>query len=278
MTSIDPNASTQSLSQILKQRAAQPGVKADLSSLRAAFAPRGADSVKLGAKPEPTATYRDPSAILTRLASENRAVSLGRAAGAERTTAQPKPFSSTAPSATPSVASNTNASQATPAAATALTPTTAANDQAAQKLALLRARVAEQTGVDALTPNAGAAPADAPDAAANQSDPLSPDDLLKLVESSFNTTAGSANFNAQADLDGNNVVDVLDLNIVLGQMAEQNAGATEPPAAPSVDGILNAFNSAQGDDNFNAAQDLNGDGFVDVLDLNMMLSQQSSDT
>ncbi len=97
------------------------------------------------------------------------------------------------------------------------------------------------------------------------------DQMMADFKASFFANEGDDNFNAKLDLNRDGVINTTDLGMFKEKMA--SAGLVPPPpddeaqAAPTLDSIRDAFFTREGDDGFNAAADLNGDGIVNVRDL-----------
>jgi len=95
--------------------------------------------------------------------------------------------------------------------------------------------------------------------------------LLKL----FGTSVGDDGFLAQFDLDGNGTIDLDDLDAMLNHIAQGQQAASTPQSQftqADIDLLLAAFGAQVGDEAYDEALDLNGDGIIGLDDLDMMLA------
>lgn len=103
------------------------------------------------------------------------------------------------------------------------------------------------------------------------------DNLLKI----FGAGAGDSEFISQYDLDGSGTIDLQDLNAMLAQIGTPPAaesGAPDGFTQDDIDLLLEAFGSQPGDDAYNEALDLDGDGVIGLQDLNTMLASMGQGT
>lgn len=124
--------------------------------------------------------------------------------------------------------------------------------------------------------------------------------MISELKASFLTRAGEEGFNEKFDFNSDGIINAGDLGIFrekVGSMAQPGAmplvtppdnegtqvpvtSTAQPNAEPAsseltLDALRSAFHSRDGDDRFNAAADLNGDGMVNVRDLGLFQQAQS---
>ncbi|TVQ63410.1 MAG: hypothetical protein EA379_04010 [Phycisphaerales bacterium] len=94
---------------------------------------------------------------------------------------------------------------------------------------------------------------------------------LDAAIAAMGATTGQEHFNAKLDINGDGVIDFNDLTHILANMQPQ-----QPPepvfGMNDLQGLIGAYGAAKGDNNFNPAWDLNGDGLIDFNDLSAMLA------
>jgi len=104
--------------------------------------------------------------------------------------------------------------------------------------------------------------------------------IMTELKASFMTKEGDEGFDAKLDFNRDGMINAGDLGMLRQKMADNGMApgpvADEPPAAATVDSIRNAFFTREGEDGFDAAADLNGDGVINVRDLGMLRQSQDS--
>lgn len=102
---------------------------------------------------------------------------------------------------------------------------------------------------------------------------------LDAVKKAFGSKAGEERFDAAADIDGNGVVDFQDNTAIFtrwGSAPEGTTpGSTEPPATfgqAHLDAVKKSFGAKQGDANYDAAADADGNGVIDFRDTTHILT------
>lgn len=106
--------------------------------------------------------------------------------------------------------------------------------------------------------------------------------VLGELKESFFTKEGDEGFNARLDFNSDGVINAGDLGVLREKMAGY-AQTANPPAEPEAEpeevatlqGIRDSFFTREGDEGFNAASDLNGDGVVNVQDLGLFRQSQA---
>ena len=104
---------------------------------------------------------------------------------------------------------------------------------------------------------------------------------LGELKESFFTKEGDEGFNARVDFNSDGVINVQDLGVLREKMASYAQPVT-PPAEPEAEpdevatlqSIRDSFFTQEGEDGFDAASDLNGDGVVNFQDLGLFRSSQ----
>lgn len=105
------------------------------------------------------------------------------------------------------------------------------------------------------------------------------------MRASFHSKAGDDNFNASFDFNSDGVINTGDLGLLREKLAGgapiggpqvEPPPTDDPPAPPTLAEIRGAFFTREGDENFNAAADLNGDGVVNAGDLGMFKQSMST--
>lgn len=93
---------------------------------------------------------------------------------------------------------------------------------------------------------------------------------VDLLMEAFGAQAGDENYSDALDLDGDGVIGLQDLNTMLANLApvEESGNFTQA----HVDQLTAAFGAQTGDENFIAELDLNGDGTLNLSDLNQLLA------
>ncbi|MFG0294026.1 MAG: hypothetical protein ACF8MJ_12850 [Phycisphaerales bacterium JB050] len=99
------------------------------------------------------------------------------------------------------------------------------------------------------------------------------DDVDLLLES-FGAQVGDENYSEALDLDGDGIIGLEDLNAMLANLSAQAQPGTYSQS--HIDQLTAAFGASTGDDNFVAELDLNGDGTLNLADLNAMLASMST--
>lgn len=93
---------------------------------------------------------------------------------------------------------------------------------------------------------------------------------LDLLHAAFGAQVGDENYSDALDLDGDGIIGLDDLNLMLTNLSQ--SPEAQNPTPSTVDQLIAAFGTSQGDDAFVAELDLNGDGTLNLDDLNALLS------
>ncbi|MFK7889116.1 MAG: hypothetical protein AB8G16_19835 [Gammaproteobacteria bacterium] len=110
--------------------------------------------------------------------------------------------------------------------------------------------------------------------------------ILGELKESFFTQEGDEGFNARLDFNSDGVINAGDLGMLREKMAgsgptirppPQPEPVNEPEEVATLESIRDAFYTREGEDGFNAASDLNGDGVVNVQDLGLFRQSQGND-
>ena len=96
---------------------------------------------------------------------------------------------------------------------------------------------------------------------------------IDLLMESFGAQTGDEAYSDALDLDGDGIIGLQDLNTMLANLAPVEESQIYTQA--HVDQLTAAFGSQFGDDNFVAELDLNGDGTLNLVDLNQLLASLS---
>lgn len=109
--------------------------------------------------------------------------------------------------------------------------------------------------------------------------------MMTELKESFFTKEGDEGFNARVDFNSDGMINAGDLGVLREKMRGY-ASAPPPPAQPepaaepdevaTLQGIRDSFYTREGEDGFNAASDLNGDGVVNVQDLGLFRQSQAN--
>lgn len=97
---------------------------------------------------------------------------------------------------------------------------------------------------------------------------------LDLLLDSFGAQVGDDSYSEALDLDGDGIIGLPDLNLMLANFSQPETPQTFTQS--HLDQLTEAFGSVSGDENFVAELDLNGDGTLDLSDLNQMLAAMSN--
>ena len=97
---------------------------------------------------------------------------------------------------------------------------------------------------------------------------------IDLLTDAFGAQVGDENYSEALDLDGDGIIGLDDLNLMLTNLS-QSLPATESPNQSTIDQLIAAFGNAQGDEGFVAELDLNADGTLNLDDLNELLNALS---
>jgi len=98
---------------------------------------------------------------------------------------------------------------------------------------------------------------------------------IDLLMEAFGAQIGDEAYNEALDLDGDGIIGLNDLNLMLLNLSETQS-APENPAVSAVDLLTAAFGLNKGDEGYIAELDLNGDGTIDLNDLNELLISLSA--
>ncbi len=103
---------------------------------------------------------------------------------------------------------------------------------------------------------------------------------LQTIRDAFLSVEGDDTFNIAADLTGDGRVNFADLAALRASEATpavDDGPVIDEPAQPAtLQTVRDAFLSSDGDDNFNAAADLNGDGRINFADLAALRASQAT--
>ncbi len=103
---------------------------------------------------------------------------------------------------------------------------------------------------------------------------LTPSCTLQQLTVAFGTKKGDAKFNSSCDLNNDTMIDIVDFSLLL-----QAKSKSCPLANFNLAGLQAAFGTKAGDAKFNECYDLNGDGFIDIVDFSVfskVLSQRTA--
>jgi hypothetical protein len=112
-------------------------------------------------------------------------------------------------------------------------------------------------------------------------------DVFNAIISAFGSQKGDANYNPDADLNADGLVNAVDWSIAkqkYSSPSDYSAVSNAVAGVPGVDDtfgysyglvnlVLDAFGTQKGDANYNAAADLNDDGLVNIVDFNLAKAQ-----
>lgn len=97
---------------------------------------------------------------------------------------------------------------------------------------------------------------------------------IDLLTAAFGAQVGDENYSEALDLDGDGIIGLDDLNLMLTNLT-QSPPPTENPHQSTIDQLIAAFGTSQGDDGFIAELDMNNDGTLNLDDLNELLTALS---
>lgn len=98
---------------------------------------------------------------------------------------------------------------------------------------------------------------------------------IDLLLEAFGAQIGDDAYDESLDLDGDGMIGLDDLDTMLVNLS-QPQDAPENPAGSTLDQLTAAFGLNEGDDGFVAELDLNGDGTIDLNDLDELLRSMTS--
>lgn len=97
---------------------------------------------------------------------------------------------------------------------------------------------------------------------------------LDLLLDAFGAQVGDDSYSEALDIDGDGMIGLADLNLMLANFSEPEP--QQSYTQDHLDQLTEAFGASDGDENFVAELDLNGDGTLNLSDLNLLLAAMAN--